>query len=187
MTTTIDVAALCHWTANRADIQHEQPDHGAYHYGSACPYRVVAAVLNGQPDPRDAIEEWRLPLPFRDNRPPMSLNDRYAHFAIRANRVDGIKKLVRAAVIAAKVPVLDHVHVEFHYRPKANLVRDADNLVATLKPCIDAIHQPFTHDPAWHPIVRGDDARYVSWTPPVLHPANKRLGPACWLVLRGTP
>lgn len=180
----LDIRAMCHWRRNTAGVQ-EFETHAAFHYGSVCPYDAIAAVLAGQPDPRDDVAEWRIPLPFPEGKPIMSLNDRYAHWAVRATRVEKIKALTRTAVREADVPVLGHVHVELHYRPKTNAIRDADNLVATLKPCIDALHQPDERS-RWAGIVPGDDARYVSWSKPYIHRADKRLGPATWLILRSS-
>src|SRR6266700_3799470 len=150
------IAGLCHWHANVADTQ-AATSHLAYHYGSPCPYGVVADVLLGLPDPRDAVAEWRIALPFAKGKPPLSLNDRHSPFA-HAAIVNKIKAIVRNAVREAAVPELGYVHVEMHYRPAINRIRDVDNLIATLKPCIDALHQP-DERPRWTGILPGDDAR----------------------------
>src|SRR6266568_4313551 len=115
------VAGLCHWHANVADTQ-AATSHLAYHYGSPCPYGVVADVLLGLPDPRDAVAEWRIALPFAKGKPPLSLNDRHSPFA-HAAIVNKIKAIVRNAVREAAVPELGYVHVEMHYRPAINRIR----------------------------------------------------------------
>ena len=117
---------------------------------------------------------------------PLSLNSRL-HWAAHAKIVDRIKAITRNAIITAEVPPMPAVHVEMHYRPANNARRDRDNLVATLKPALDALHQPdlSTHNPVpYEPIVPGDDPRYVSWEPPILHPWRRGVPPALWLILR---
>lgn len=169
----------CEWTTDQVG------SHAGYHHGYPCPVDRIAALEQGQPDPAGAVAEWRVDLPFVDGKPPMSLNDRSGHWAIRAKQVEKVKAITRNAVIAADVPQLGAVHVELHYRGKTNAVRDADNYVATLKVCIDALHHkdPLLGD-RWQPILQGDDARYVSWSQPFLHPAIKSAGAATWLILR---
>jgi hypothetical protein len=79
------------------------------------------------------------------------------------------------------------VHVEIHYRPKTRAIHDADNIVATLKPAIDALHQTDTMENVpvpYVPIIDGDDARYLTWSRPVLHAPDKTHGVGLWLVLR---
>jgi hypothetical protein len=50
-----DVAGLCHWIQNRDNVQHHQT-HPEFHFGHTCPYAAVAAILAGEPDPRDDAE-----------------------------------------------------------------------------------------------------------------------------------
>lgn len=171
---------LCHWRQNRAGCQ-DAESHWSFHYGSPCPYDVTAAWLLGEPDPRDAVSEWRIDLPFKDGKPPITLNGSHGNQFAHNAKVKYVKSITRNAVRDAGVPHLDMVHVEIHWRPPTNARRDPDNVVATLKPCIDALHQP---EDRWSPIVDGDEPRYVSWSRPTIHPANKTLGPATWLILR---
>lgn len=165
------------------DAQHQT--HLAFHSGSPCPYRVVAEILAGRPDPRDEVAVWHIPIPEYD-KPPFSLNTHTTSrgaIAGMARERDALKARTRSAVRDAGVPVLPHVHVELHWQPGRNLAhRDADNCVATLKYMIDALHHP---DPAsqWQPIVPGDDAEYVSWSAPILHPAAKGEPGRIWLML----
>lgn len=186
--TTLDVAELCYWRQGLAN----DVSHIAYH-GGVCPYSVVAAILAGRPDPRDDIGEWRVDISAaldRDGKAPLSMNDRM-HFMAKANITDRVKAAVRRAVTDAQVPHLDHVHVEMHYRPKTNRFRDIDNTVATLKAAIDGLHQRPKRRPSdkvdpepYDPIIDGDDPRYLTWSPPVLHAWQRGAGPALWLVLR---
>lgn len=182
-----DVADLCQWRQGLAnDVTHR-----AYHSDLVCPFEVVAAVLAGEPDPREHIAEWRIDITAAlklkpAGGAPLSLNDR-GHWAAKANAVARVKAITRNAVMAAEIPHLDHVHVEMHYRPASNRFRDIDNLVATLKPVIDALHTRDTSEKApvpFEPIVDGDDPRFVTWSRPVLHAWVKGQPPALWLVLR---
>lgn len=182
---SVDVAALCHWRQGLAN----DVSHLVYHVGSVCPYAVVAEVLASRPDPRDAVAEWRLDISNAlrpDGKVPLSLNYRL-HWAAKATAVARVKAVTRNAVMTVDVPHLDHVHVEMHYRPKTNRFRDVDNTVETLKVAIDALHHRDTSEHApvpYTPIVAGDDPRFVSWSPPVLHAWQRGLPPALWLVLR---
>lgn len=162
----------------------EAVEHAKAHGGMPCPYVVAASYLRGEPDPRADVAIWRITVPFAAGKPPLTLNDRH-HPMAHAGIVNKIKALTRTAVREADVPELGHVHVEMHYRPAVNRIRDVDNLVATLKPMIDALHQPDERS-RWEPIVPGDDPRYVSWSPPVLHPAVKGMPASTWLLLRST-
>lgn len=171
----------CEWTSDRVG------SHTGYHHGHPCPIERIVALEQGLPDPADGVAEWRVDLPFAAGKPPMSLNDREGHWAVHASKVSKVKAITRNAVIGADIPQLGSVHVELHYRGKTNAVRDADNYVATLKVCIDALHHPDALlGDRWQPILAGDDARYVSWSQPVLHPAIKGAGAATWLILRTT-
>jgi crossover junction endodeoxyribonuclease RusA len=169
--------ALCPHAALGATAQH-----AAKHQGEPCPYWIALAHLTGQPDPRERIAEWRVEVPFKDGKPPLSLNDRLS-WPAHASKVERIKALTRRALIDAEIPPLEQAHIEMHYRPKTRQLCDVDNLVATLKPMIDAFHQPDARS-GWVGLLAGDDARYVSWSPPVLHEPDKAKGPATWLVVR---
>lgn len=185
MTAPVDVRDLCHWRRGLAN----DVSHVAFHFGGVCPYDAVAEVLAGRPDPRDLVAEWRVDISAALNAKggvPLSMNDRM-HWAAKASATARVKSIVRNAVMAAEIPHLDHVHVEMHYRPKTNRFRDIDNTVATLKPAIDALHHRDTLSNApvpFEPIVDGDDGRFVTWSPPVLHAWQRGLPPALWLILR---
>jgi crossover junction endodeoxyribonuclease RusA len=186
---TAAIPGLCHWRQARGDAS--DVSHEAFHYGSPCPYLVVAAVLAGQPDPRDDVAEWRVDISAvldAKGRAPLNLNDRM-HWAAKAKATSRVKAATRNAVMAAEIPHLDHVHVEMHYRPASNRFRDIDNMVATLKPVIDALHTRDTSENApvpYDPIVDGDDPRFVTWSPPTLHAWVKGSQPGLWLVMRST-
>lgn len=45
------VESMCHWAQGCGDARSES--HERFHYGSPCPYEAMAAVLRGEPDPRE--------------------------------------------------------------------------------------------------------------------------------------
>jgi len=44
------VEGMCHWKQGR---HWPGEDHWQFHYSNPCPYEAMAAVLRGEPDPRD--------------------------------------------------------------------------------------------------------------------------------------
>lgn len=48
------ILGMCHWVQDRDGVQAEET-HEQFHYDSPCPYKVVAEVLAGRPDPRDEV------------------------------------------------------------------------------------------------------------------------------------
>lgn len=153
---------------------------------------TAACSVCGAPADVEPVGEWRIDISGAlkpDGKVPLSLNDRI-HWAAHASAVARVKSVVRNAVMEAEVPHLDRVHVEMHYRPKTNRFRDVDNIVATQKPAVDALHQPDTSKNCpvpFDPIVDGDDDRFVLWLPPKLHPWEKGRPAALWLILRALP
>lgn len=49
-----EVKAMCHWKQLDALHPGKVTGHRAFHFGFTCPYEAMAAVLRGQPDPRDS-------------------------------------------------------------------------------------------------------------------------------------
>lgn len=135
-----------------------------------------------------APRQWTLLLPYQT--PPLSLNDRM-HYAVKARTVRNLIGQVRWLARAQKIPRLERIHVQLHYRPARAGVRDEDNLVATLKPCIDGLrdHPARYKDtrmvrPPWTGIVADDDPEHVRWAPPQIHPNDRdHVGPRLWLVI----
>lgn len=104
---------------------------------------------------------WTLRLPY--TRPPLTLNGRQ-HWARKKDLIRDIRWSVHQLARAAKIPPCHRVHVTLHYVPRATRRRDADNLVATLKPCLDGLVDAG--------LVADDTPEYVTWTPPVIDPAD---------------
>ncbi len=103
--------------------------------------------------------QWAIRLPY--TRPPLTLNDRL-HWAAKAR----IAKRLRAdtAILArvARVPRLDRIAVTLHYQPRVTRHIDGDNLLATVKPCVDGLRDAG--------VVPDDDHRHVVHLPVVIQP-----------------
>jgi crossover junction endodeoxyribonuclease RusA len=122
----------------------------------------------------DGDLRWTVTLPYR--RPPLSLNDRGQTIGARKRKAATVKR-VRADVkaLAMGIPAQAAIHVRLHYQPYDSRRRDSDNLVATLKPCIDGLVDAG--------IVPDDCAPYVDWSRPLIHsPALDRVE-RLWLVI----
>lgn len=123
---------------------------------------------------------WTINLPY--TKPPLSLNDRGQTEGARRKK-SAITAQIRADVTAlaqaARIPALSAIHVRLHYQPRDNRRRDSDNLVATLKPCIDAL--------VTAGIVLDDCAPYVDWSKPMIHPAAPDRTSRLWLEVTATP
>ena len=78
---------------------------------------------------------WRVPIAITA---PLNMNAR-DHWAVKASKVRTIRESVAWMCRASRVPASSHVWVTLYYVPKVQRRRDADNLVATLKPACDGI------------------------------------------------
>lgn len=122
------------------------------------------------------MSEWILTLPYE--RPPLSLNDRGQTRGARAAR-SAVAARIKAdtAHLARKAQIGSHdaIHVRLHYRPKNRIRRDADNLVATLKPAIDGL--------VVAGVVPDDSPQYLDWSAPRIHEPSDDRTPLLWLVV----
>lgn len=180
-----DIAGLCEY-----DPAGDYGTHRAYHHGEPCPYTVVASILATGHDPRADATTWTIPVDMVTGKgaglkPPLTLNGGHGNLFAHAAAVKMLRNRTRNYLVELEVPMLDHVRVELHLRPATNVVRDRDNLVATLKPCLDGM-QPDKLE-RWAGIIPGDDPRYVSWVPPIIHRAVKGQPAMMWLVLTVYP
>jgi crossover junction endodeoxyribonuclease RusA len=114
------------------------------------------------------LEAYTIPLPY--DRPPLTLNDR-AYWRQRQQ----VSKVLRETVVAAlhhlRVPTgATHAEVRLFYAPPEARVRDADNLIPTLKPCLDALTARPEHvrRRVAYGLVPDDTPAYVTWHPPVI-------------------
>ena len=90
-------------------------------------------------------------LPY--TKPPLNLNDRM-HWRRKAQIVKAVRSYVGGMAIYMKP--YQTVRVELHYVPRDKRRRDADNLVATLKPCLDGLVDAG--------VIADDSPEYVTWT-----------------------
>ena len=119
---------------------------------------------------------YPLTLPYE--RPPLSLNDRGQTPGARAKRsavAALIKRDVAALAKAAQIGPQERIHVRLNYQPKDRRRRDADNLVATLKPCIDGLVAAG--------IVPDDCDPFVDWSKPRIHEPAADRKPLLWLTV----
>lgn len=115
---------------------------------------------------------WVIPLPFTK---ALSLNDR-TPWMVKAKGVREWRDATRWSVRAAKVPSCSLIRVGFHYIPKDMRRRDPDNLVAAMKPCVDALVDEH--------VVPDDTRQYVQREWPVIHdPDPKIVGGRFWLTI----
>lgn len=125
---------------------------------------------------------WILPLGFQT--PPLSLNGRY-HWRTRNRKTRAIRVAVVVRGQQVKMHRCPHLYVQLHYVPRDRRARDADNLVATLKPAIDALTEK-GRDKGWPALglVPDDTPEYVTWSPPTIHDPDEH-GPRLWLEVVG--
>jgi crossover junction endodeoxyribonuclease RusA len=80
-------------------------------------------------------DQWEIVLPFTR---ALSLNDRMHHM-VKAKTVALWRKAAKEGLLAADVPACTRVKAELIYIPAQNRRRDPDNLVAAMKPIVDAL------------------------------------------------
>lgn len=105
----------------------------------------------------------------------MSMNDRM-HWATKAKLTNAIRKTARLLARTHRLPTaLDHVTIELVYRPRANIRRDADNIVPVLKALCDGLVD--------HGLTADDTPNLMTKHMPRIEPAQKGAGGAMWLEL----
>jgi crossover junction endodeoxyribonuclease RusA len=105
---------------------------------------------------------WTIRLPW--TAPPLSLNDR-GHWRGRARLIRMVRNDSTTLARAARVPQCEHIHIQLIYIPRDSRRRDPENLIATQKALIDGLV----------PLVVPDDTpQYVSWSPPIIAPADPK-------------
>jgi crossover junction endodeoxyribonuclease RusA len=109
--------------------------------------------------------QWVLELPY--TKPPLSLNDRM-HWARKAKLARELRRWTRVLADAHNIPRLTHARVELHYHPRDRRRRDADNLYATVKPCVDGLRDAG--------VIDDDDMAHVTHLQPVIEPATGGAG-----------
>jgi crossover junction endodeoxyribonuclease RusA len=115
---------------------------------------------------------WTIVLPLTA---PLSLNDR-EHWAPKARKIAQLRSDVLVLCRAKKIPRLERVQVQLYYRPRDRRTRDAENLVATLKPCADGVVDA--------KVIPDDCEPYLTPVMPKLLPPVPGKGPLLALVIR---
>lgn len=151
------------------------------------PYVSIRRDAAGRPtNRRIAIDLTGLPM--------MSPNGRTNHFA-RARDTHTIRHSVAWRARAAHIPTgLDHLTIEYHYRPAEDRYAwDPRNLASAgiWKAAQDALHAHRGRNTAGargpkHPIVHDDSPGFMTEIGPTQHPARKGEPAATWLVIRRT-
>lgn len=80
---------------------------------------------------------WQLRLPY--TKPPLSMNDRYQHWAVEARLIKQVKHTAKFLAIRAGVPALPHAEVVLTYVPRNKARRDRVNLASTHKALVDGL------------------------------------------------
>ena len=113
-------------------------------------------------------------------KPPLSMNQRL-HHQVKARITRQLRDEVHIEAKRQRLPRgVPHVTVTLHYRPARNGVRDTDNLVATLKPCCDALAKGTPKYPGYG-LVEDDTPQWMTKPMPVIHPAEKGEPGSLWL------
>ncbi|MFM1964922.1 MAG: phage Tortellini [Actinomycetota bacterium] len=119
-------------------------------------------------------ESWTIRLPY--STPPLTLNGRQ-HWATKARGVKEVRGTTATLARVLQIPACESIHVQLHYVPRDGRRRDADNLVGTLKPCIDGLVDAG--------VVPDDSPEYVTWSPPVIDAPDFNY-PHLYLVIERT-
>lgn len=117
------------------------------------------------------VQSWEIdiPLDIWRGKVPLTANQRL-HWRVRAHRTKWVRQAVYAAAHDAAIPVCQHLTVGLHYRPGDNRLRDADNLVPTLKVACDALARGKRRDWVGLELVPDDTPQYMTKLMPVIHP-----------------
>ena len=113
---------------------------------------------------------WTIRLPY--TKPPLSLNQRL-HWRVKSKLTKDVRQYVLQSAWYA-VPACSAVAVELHYVPRDARRRDRDNLVATLKPCMDGLVEAG--------VIPDDTPEYCDWS---IHiDAPNRVDPHLFLLIK---
>lgn len=118
------------------------------------------------------MRTWTIRLSPDDTKPPLSLNDR-SHWRVKAKTTKRVREWVAQSAWYSVPPCAAAV-VELHYVPRDARRRDRDNLVATLKPCMDGLVDAG--------VIPDDTPEYLTWTVHI-DPPN-RADPHLYLLVR---
>lgn len=102
---------------------------------------------------------WTLQLPH--SKPPLSMNDRGDH-RTRGRKIAKVRAEAKWLATNAGLPTLQRARLALHYVPRDNRRRDAVNLCATLKACVDGLVDAGV-------LADDDDTRAVTPMPRIHH------------------
>lgn len=83
------------------------------------------------------MTQWDLKLPWV--KPPLSLNDRDAHWAVTAKKKKDVRTTTALLARRAGIPRLETARVRLVWLVSDRRRRDRENITATLKPAIDGL------------------------------------------------
>lgn len=117
---------------------------------------------------------YEMPLSF--TRPPLNMNDRM-HWSKKSRITKALRHEAFTRAKAMKLPTnCGQVEVTFHFQPRDNRRRDADNLIPNLKALCDGIVD------AW--VVHDDTPDMMKKNMPVIHPPVRGELAKCWLTIK---
>lgn len=111
---------------------------------------------------------YEIDVPLWKGKPPLTLNQRL-HWREKAKRTQVTRDAVTWLVKALRLPSQEHISVQLHYATGDMRRRDQDNLVPTLKVCLDGCVRAG--------LVADDTPELVTWWAPeiVNGPGKRRL------------
>jgi crossover junction endodeoxyribonuclease RusA len=119
------------------------------------------------------VTDYRIDLPW--SRPPLSLNDKGMHWAVKARKIREVREAGALLVRAAHIGHCGRVQVRMHYQPAANRRADPANLLGTQKPLLDGLVDAG--------VIEDDSPKFVDELMPKIHPAVKGEPGRTWLVV----
>lgn len=115
------------------------------------------------------MPDFEIDVPLWKGKPPLTLNQRL-HWRQKAERTRTVRAAVAWAAKAANIGyMLGHISVQLHYATGDMRRRDADNLTATQKPCLDGLVDA--------KVIPDDTPEHLTWWAPAIHngPGKRRL------------
>lgn len=129
------------------------------------------------------MSTYRIDLPYAT--PPLSMNDR-GHWATKARLTASVRRDILSLARFHRLPRnVAHASIQLHYRPRDRRRRDTDNLVATLKPCCDALAAGTARNPGYG-LVPDDTPEFMAKPEPIIHLPEKGNSGHLWLEITTT-
>lgn len=123
------------------------------------------------------MSTFAVALPY--DRPPLTANGmRGMHWGVRKSLTKAIRAWVAEGVTKLEAGPVTFVRVELHYVPRDSRRRDRDNLVPTLKPCLDGIVDAG--------LVPDDTPDYIDYAMPIIHKPDRDAPVRLYLLIHTT-